>query len=312
MTVVFAEVVVADIVRTALLMACLVAAQAATANEPAAPRPASFAEHERQCRGKEGWSDPAPPVRIFANVYDVGTCGIVALLVTGPRGHVLIDAATAEAVPSIARNITRLGFRLRDVKLLLSSHEHLDHAGGLSAVPRLTRATMVATAASRAVLESGAPAADDPQKGGLPRFAGVRVGRIVRDGEVVTLGPLRLTAHTTPGHSPGGTSWTWQSCAQRVCRAMVYADSLSAISAEGYRFSDHPAYVAAFRATLATVARLPCDIIVTPHPAASDLYARLAGTEPLVNRGGCAAYAAAAGTKLDQRLAAEARQLSVR
>ncbi len=300
------EIDVARFLRTVGLAACLLATYAVDAK---APRPASFAEHERQCRGKDGWSDPAPPVRIFANVYDVGSCGIVAVLVTGPKGHVLIDAATAEAVPSIARNITRLGFRLRDVKLLLSTHEHIDHAGGLRAIQRLTGATMVATAAERAVLESGVPAADDPQKGGLPPFDGVRVVRMVRDGEGVTLGPVRLTAHTTPGHSPGGTSWTWRSCEAGVCRAMVYADSLSAIAADGYRFADHPGYVATFRATIARVAALPCDILVTPHPAASDLYARLAGSKPLVDRGGCVAYAAAARARLDQRLADEGRKL---
>lgn len=295
--------------RMAGLAACLLATHAADAKGAG---PASVAEHERQCRGKDGWSDPAPPVRIFANVYDVGTCGIVALLVTGPKGHVLIDAATAEAVPSISRNITRLGFRLRDVKLLLSTHEHADHAAGLRAIQRLTGATMVATAASRAALESGVPAADDPQKGGLPLFDGVRVTRVVRDGEVVALGPLALTAHTTPGHSPGGTSWTWRSCAGGVCRAMVYADSLSSISADGYRFTDHPAYVATFRTTIAKVAALRCDILVTPHPAASDLYARLSGGKPLVDRAACVAYAAAARVRLDRRLGEEARQLQVR
>lgn len=300
----------ARIARTALLAACVFAAQARAA-VPDAPRAASFAEHQRQCSGKEGWSDPAPPVRIFGNVYDVGSCGIVALLVVGPKGHVLIDAATAEAVPSIVANIRRLGLRPADVKLLLSSHEHVDHAGGFRALQQATGATLVATAAARKTLESGVPAADDPQGNGISEFAGARVGRIVRDGEIVMLGPLRLTAHATPGHAPGSTSWTWQSCDKGVCRAMVYADSLSAISADGYRFADHPAYVAAFRASLAKVARLPCDIVVTPHPGASDLYARLSGAKPLVDRNGCAAYAAAAGAKLDKRLADE-RKLRVR
>ena len=286
------------------ILACLFATQA-NADVPNAPHPAPFAEHQRQCRGKEGWNDPAPPIRIFGNVYDVGSCGIVALLVTGPQGHVLIDAATAEAVPSIVANIRRLGLRPADVKLLLSSHEHVDHAGGLNAVQRLTGATMVATVAARPVLESGIPAADDPQRGGLPAFAGVRVARIVRDGETVTLGPLAMTAHTTFGHAPGSTSWSLRSCAAGMCRSIVYADSLSAIAADGYRFSDHPAYVARFRASLAKVARLPCDIVITPHPAASDLYARLGGKAPLVDGKGCAAYAAAAGAKLDQRLADE-------
>ncbi len=293
--------------RMGILATCLSATQAIGGDVPNAPRPASFAEHQRQCAGKDGWSDPAPPVRIFGNVYDVGTCGIVVLLVAGPQGHVMIDAATAEAVPSIVANIRRLGLRPTDVRLLLSSHEHLDHVGGMKALQRATGATVVAMAAARTVLESGIPAKDDPQAKGIDGFAGVPVGRIVRDGEMVALGPLRLTAHATPGHSPGGTSWSWRSCAGAACQDIVYADSLSAVASDGYRFTDHPAYVARLRATIAKVARLRCDLVVTPHPAASDLYARMAGTMPLVDRRGCARYAAAADAKLDARLATEAR-----
>ncbi|MEG3163674.1 subclass B3 metallo-beta-lactamase [Sphingomonas sp. PB2P19] len=276
------------------------------ADVPTAAHPARFAAHQRQCQGKDGWSDPAPPVRIFANVYDVGTCGIVVLLVTGPSGHVLIDAATAEAVPSIVANIRRLGLRPSDVKLMLSSHEHGDHAGGFRGMQRATGATLVARAAARRALESGVPAADDPQGNGIAEFAGARVGRIVRDGETVVLGPIRLTALATPGHSPGGTSWTWRSCDRGACRTIVYADSLSAISGDGYRFADHAAYVARLRSTIAKVGRLRCDVVITPHPAASDLYARLGGGAALIDRTGCARYAAAARTKLDQRLANEA------
>ena len=87
----------------------------------AAANPATVAEHQAACAGKDGWSDPAPPVQVFGNVYDVGTCGIVSLLITGPRGHILLDAATAEAAPSIAANIERLGFKLSDVKLIGAS-----------------------------------------------------------------------------------------------------------------------------------------------------------------------------------------------
>ena len=295
--------------RASLLMAaaCLATqALAAGSGEVVfAAHPASFGEHQAQCAGKEGWSDAAPPVRIFGNVYDVGTCGIVVLLVAGEKGHILIDAATAEAAPSIIANIRRLGFRPTDVKLLLSSHEHVDHAGGLSALQRLTGARLLATAAARPALESGAASADDPQKGSLPDFTGIHVGRILQDGEVVALGSLRLTAHTTPGHAPGSTSWSWTSCEGKVCHAVVYADSLSAVSADRYRFSDHPAYVSAFRASIARIARLPCDLIITPHPAASDLYGRLAGATRLSDPAACVAYAAASSFKLDQRLAKE-------
>ena len=270
-------------------------------------RAAGFAEHQAQCAGKEGWSDPAPPIRIFGNVYDVGTCGITVLLIAGDKGAIVVDGATAEAVPSIIANIERLGYRPSDVKLLLSTHEHLDHAGGLYTLQRKTGATMVATAAEKAALESGLSAPDDPQRdGGLPSYRGVPVKRTVRDGDVVQLGSLRLTVHATPAHAPGSTSWSWRSCERTVCHQIVYADSVSAISSEAYRFSKHPGYVAAFRSSLSKIAALPCDLIITPHPAASDLYERLAGRAPLISKKACSSYAAAGLAKLNQRLSIEA------
>lgn len=284
--------------RIALALPLIGAAPAAT---PAADARAWLTA----CQGKDGWSDPAPPVRLFANVADVGTCNITALLITGPQGHVLIDGATEEAAPAIARNIERLGYRLRDVRLILNSHEHLDHAGGLATLQRLTGARVVARAEAKPALESGRTDADDPQAGSLAPFPGVRVDRAVRDGEVLRVGPIALTAHATPGHTRGSTSWSWRSCAGRDCRTIVYADSLNALSAEGYRFSDHPALVATFRATFAKVAALPCDMLFTPHPGASDFAARLAATQPLADAGACRRYAEAAGARLDARLAKE-------
>ena len=276
----------------------------------AAPlRPATFEAHQAQCAGKDGWSDPAPPVRIFGNTYDVGTCGITVVLVVGDHGAVLIDGGPVTATPLVATNIERLGLKLSDVKLILSTHEHGDHAGGLAELRRRTGATTAARAAERASLESGIMAADDPQRDDdASKFPGVPVDRVLRDSEVVRLGALRLTGHATPGHAPGGTSWTWQSCEGTVCHAIAYADSLSAVSTEGYRFGDHPARIAALRASFATIAALPCDTVVTPHPAASNLYARLAGQAPLVDRHGCARLAATSAAQLDERLRAEAKR----
>lgn len=273
---------------------------------PPVPR-ADVAARAQQCAGKDGWSDPAPPVRIFGNVYDIGTCGITVLLIAGPKGHIVIDAATAEAVPSIVANIRTLGFRPRDVKLLLMSHSHIDHAGGLAALRRATGAKLLASAAAREVIERGRFAADDPQRDILSPVERAPVGGVLSDGQAVTLGPLRLTAHLTPGHSPDGMSWSWRSCEGKLCRTIVFADSLSAVSSDAYRFRDHPAYVARLRATIAKVAALRCDIVLTPHPGASDMAERLAGTKPLVDRTGCRTYAAAATQRLDKRLADEAR-----
>ena len=266
---------------------------------------AQLAAHQAACAGKDGWSDPAPPVQIFANVFDVGTCGITVLLVTGSKGHVSIDAATNRAAPSIIANIERLGYRLTDVKLLLSSHEHVDHAGGLAALREATGGQMVATAAERPMLESGAVSIDDPQRGAISSFSGVHVDRVVRDGDVVLLGSLSFKVSATPGHSPGSTSWSWRSCDRTGCRSVAYADSVSAVSADTYLFKDHPMYVAAFRKSLDKIAALRCDLLVTPHPGASNLYERLAGQLPLTSSTACQTYAANGRSKLDERLAWE-------
>lgn len=258
------------------------------------------------CSGRDGWADPAPPARIVGNVHFVGTCGITALLVTSPQGHILIDGGPPAAAPLIAASVRRLGFDPRDVRYLLNSHEHLDHSGGLAELRRLTGAALVARAAARAVLESGTVDSADPQAGAIAGFPAIRVDRVIADGERLRLGPLVLTAHATPGHTDGGTSWSWRVCEAGVCRTIAYVDSLTAVSAESYRFADHPKRVAPFRSTFARVAALDCDILLTPHPAASNLFARMAGQAPLSGRGACAAYAEGARKRLDERLAREA------
>jgi metallo-beta-lactamase class B len=271
-----------------------------------APAPPPVADLLAQCAGKDGWSDPAPPVRIYGSTYLVGTCGISAILITSEKGHVLIDGATAEAAPAIAANIERLGFRLRDVKIILSSHEHLDHVGGLAELQRRSGATVRASAMAGPVLTTGRKLPADPQAGIVDSFPPVRLGRALTDGETVAVGPLRLTAHLTPGHAPGGTSWSWRSCEGKKCVNLVFADSVTAVSADGYRFSDHQPYVGAFRASLSKIAALPCDILLTPHPGASNMVDRLAGKAPLLDRSACAAYAQKGRAGLDERLAKEA------
>ena len=254
----------------------------------------------------DGWDDRAPPRRVFGNVYYVGTCGITALLVASPQGHVLLDGATAAAGPAIAANIQALGFRLADVKAILNSHEHSDHAGGLAHLQNATGAPVMALAPAVATLERGAGDRDDPQSGVLDRFPPVAAVQPLADGQVVRVGELALTAHATPGHAPGGTSWTWVSCQDGRCLDLVYADSLTAAADKHYRFSDHPGYVAAFGRSIDAVAALPCDILVTPHPLASNLFARMDGSAALADPDACRRYADAARERLDRRLADEA------
>jgi metallo-beta-lactamase class B len=264
------------------------------------------AEFLSQCQGKDGWTDPAPPVRIYNNVYDVGTCGIVSLLVVTPDGDVLIDSGPEGAAPLVARNIEALGPRLTQVKWILSSHEHHDHAGGITELKRLTGARLAARGEARGALETGVLDPADPQYTPKPSYPGASVDRVLRDGERIELGPIVLTAHATPGHSPGSTSWTWRSCGRGGCSNIAYVDSVTAVSNDGYRFSDHPEYVAVFRRSLEAIAGLDCDILITPHPGASSLYERLSGEQPLADPQSCRRYAEKGIAALEARLAKEA------
>ena len=260
------------------------------------------------CKGRDGWADPAPPARIAEGLYDVGTCGITVVLVTTPAGHVLIDAGPAEAAPLVAANVERLGYKLADVRYVLSGHEHVDHAGGFAELLRRTSATLIVSERSRASIESGTIAPGDPQWASSKPYAAAKVGWTLPDGGRLAIGGVTFTQIATPGHSPGATSWTWQSCEAGACRTIVYADSLTAVSADDYRFRDHPDEVATLRASIARVRGLKCDLLITPHPGASALFARLSGAAPLVDPEGCRRYADAASAALDARLAKEARK----
>jgi metallo-beta-lactamase class B len=275
------------------------------AEHPKAPIEQAGPSWVAACRGSDDWDKPAPPVRIHANTYLVGTCGIAVILVTGSDGHVLIDAGTEVGAELVAANIRALGFRLADVKYLLHSHEHIDHVGGIARLQALTGATLVASAPAAQVFATGSAGRDDPQAGMHPPLPIATVGRIIADGGTVRFGDLMLTAMATPGHTAGALSWRWESCDGGVCRAMVFADSLSPVSRDDYRFSAHPAYLAAFRQSLARIAAARCEILLTPHPSASALPARLAKGKTLLDAEGCKTYAAALTTRLDQRLAKE-------
>lgn len=265
----------------------------------------------KACTDDAGWNEPATPLKVYGNTWYVGTCGISALLVTSDEGHILIDAATPQAGPQILANIRALGFKPEDVRAIVFSHEHFDHAGSLADLQKATGAPVYARAPAVATLKRGASDRSDPQFEALEPFPAVEQVVALDDDGAVRVGPLALQAIATPGHTPGGTSWTWRSCDGEDCRQMVYADSLTAISDDVYRYSDdaaHPGYTAAFRATLARVAALQCDILVTPHPSASQLWSRIGprADRPLVDAGACRTYARNATQRLDKRLADEA------
>jgi len=258
------------------------------------------------CAGSDDWNKPAPPVRVGGHTYLVGTCGISSVLVTGDEGAILIDSGTEQSADAVASNIKSLGFKLTDIRIILVSHEHFDHVGGVARLQQLSGASLYVSPAAKTVINTGKAAADDPQAKILKLFPPARADRTILDGQQVRLGNIMVTAIATPGHTAGAMSYRWVSCDGGVCPNFVYADSLSPVSSDDYRFTDHPALVATFRASIAKVAAQPCDLLLTPHPSASNMADRLASKAPMRDENACKAFAAAKTKGLDERLAKEA------
>jgi metallo-beta-lactamase class B len=259
------------------------------------------------------WSKPREPFRVWGNTWFVGG-GLSSVLITSKDGHVLIDGGLTQSAPQIAANITKLGFRLEDVKLIVNSHTHYDHAGGIAALQRASGAQVAASPAAKRALNGGGPTEDDPQFGFGPEhnnFPAVANVRAIKDGETLHVGDIAITVHFTPGHTPGGTSWSWMSCDRDNCMSMVYADSLNSISAPGFKFSADAERVKKFERSIDTVAALECGILLTPHPEAFNLDAKLesrtsdARFNSFFDRDACKAYAAGARERLAKRLAEE-------
>lgn len=291
------------VVNTTLLALSNTIAIAQTDDPLTRPYPAE------DCSPCAQWNEPRAPLRVHGNTYYVGTQGLAALLITSPEGHVLIDGGLPDSAPLILENIRALGFDARDIRLILNSHAHFDHAGGIAALQRASGARVAASEPSAPVLERGSSSAGDPQYGILLDFPPVPNIQRFADGETLRVGPIAVTAHLTAGHTPGGTTWTWQSCDDAGCLDLVYADSQTPISADGFRYSDSPAYptvLADFERGHRTLESLSCDILITPHPGASSLWKRLeAGPDGLIDRDACKRYAAAARKLLERRLEAE-------
>ena len=264
---------------------------------------------EADCPSCGEWNEPNRPVHLFGNTYYVGTRGLAAILVTSQDGHILIDGGLPNSAPLILGNIRSLGFRPSDIRYILNSHAHYDHAGGLAALQQVTGARVLASYESALVIRSGRPGRNDPQHDVALPMPPVEDVQVLEPGTVVRAGDVALTMHLTAGHTPGGTTWSWRSCEGERCLDFVYADSQTPISQDAFRFSDSPDYptaVSDFERGHALLERIPCDVLITPHPGASALWDR-ARTAPdgLIDTGACARYAAAARRQLESRLERE-------
>jgi metallo-beta-lactamase class B len=231
------------------------------------------------------WNQPVPPFNIVGNVYYVGASDIASYLIATPKGLVVLEGGFAETAPLIERNVRALGFKVEDIKILLTSHAHLDHAGGLGELKRLSGARLVASAPEAEGLARGGQG--DFHWGNQLPFPPVIADQIVGDGETISLGGVGLTAHLTPGHTQGCTTWTMQTTDHDRTYDIVFMASLTA---PGYDLVHNPRYPNIGADLLHSCERLralPCDIWLAPHGAAFGLTAKRsrlgAGPNPFVD-----------------------------
>jgi metallo-beta-lactamase class B len=280
----------------------------------------SFALGQKQsfpCPNCAAWNASQAPFRIYGNTYYVGPHGLSSILITSDAGHVLIDGGLAESAGQVSAHIRHLGFRVEDVKLIVNSHVHFDHAGGIAELQRLSGARVVASKWTAEVMTKTGVGRNDPQYGVIPPIALIKHVEVLSDEQTFNIGPIAITAHLTPGHTPGGTSWTWQSCEGAKCLNFVYADSLTLVSADGFKFTrstEYPTAIQDFQKSFSFLRSARCDILLSTHPDVSNFWDRVdvraKGTkpDPMVDAAACRALADRAEYALRKRIASEAEQ----
>lgn len=258
----------------------------------------------QSCAGKDEWDAPSPPALLHGRTYYVGTCGISSLLIDSGDGLILLDGGVEAAGPMILANIEALGFDPKDIKFILTSHDHYDHVAALGTIQAASGAPIWAFAAAAPQLNAGTSHADDPQQGHLDDYPPLRAEARLTDGQPIRLGEVAITPIANPVHALGSASYHWQSCEDGACQTMAYMDSLST-PPQAFRFSDHPHHVSRIRQGFEKAGKISCDILITPHPSASSMMERFAGHIPFANPQSCAAYTQKAQQIFEQRLVKE-------
>ncbi|MDB5343314.1 MAG: hypothetical protein JWP89_1691 [Schlesneria sp.] len=204
-----------------------------------------------------------PAHRVIGNTYYVGSKALACYLIETPEGHIVINTGFEETVPLIRASIESLGFKLSDVKILLASHAHSDHVAGHAAFQELTGAKVFAMRGDDTVMSSGGLGqylyADS-------RWPACKIDRVLKDGDEVTLGGVTLVAHSTPGHTRGCTTWTWQvsDAAKKFDIVVIGSPNVN----PGYRLvdnKDYPEIARDFAKTFQVLKKLPCDILLGAH-----------------------------------------------
>ena len=255
----------------------------------------------------DDWNKPFKPFRIIGNIYYVGTNNLACYLITSPGGYILIDTAMQESSPIIRANIEALGYKLKYIRIILSSHAHFDHVAGHADMKAATGAQVYASAADALVLESGGAKGFHP----LNHYKPVKVDRIIKDGEVVRLGSVALTAHVTPGHTEGNTTWTTTVEENGQKYDVVFVGSMSINP--GVKMVNNPTWpgvAEAYAKSFQILKSLHCDVFLGPHAPFFDMEAKVkrmadAKTNPFIDPEGYRNYIAGFEKSYNDQIASE-------
>ena len=206
---------------------------------------------------------PVEPFRIIGNIYYVGASDVASYLITTPKGHILIDSGFEETVPMIEENFKTLGFDLKDVKILLNNHAHYDHAGGLKLLKEKTGAKLFSVKEQAKSLENGDK--DNFAFGDTISFSPVKVDKIIKDGQKVKLGGMKLKTHLTPGHTKGCTTWTTTVKEKGKKYKIIFQCSLSALNYNLIDSENYPNIAKDFQNTFAKLKKMKVDVFLGSH-----------------------------------------------
>jgi metallo-beta-lactamase class B len=216
----------------------------------------------------KNWNTPTEPFKVIDNIYYVGTNGLASYLITSPQGHILIDTAMPEGGSLIEANIQKLGYKLGDIKFLINTHAHMDHTGGLAQIKNDSGAQLISGEKDKPLLEGGYyPGQNDE----FLKFPPVKVDRVVHEGDTVTLGNITLTAHETPGHTPGCTSWTTNAREGDATRSVIFFCSATVALNKLVTNPTYPGIIDDYKKTFAWSKTVHPDVLLAPHPEMYDM-----------------------------------------
>jgi metallo-beta-lactamase class B len=216
------------------------------------------------------WEEPEEPVRIAGSLYFVGTKGLGVFLFTTSEGHILMNTGMPSSGPMIVESIRKLGLRPEDIKVMINGHAHIDHAGAFAYFKQRFGPQLAVMQDDVAAMESGDR--DDFKYGNDFVFEGVKVDRIMRDGDTIRMGDVLLTAYHTPGHTRGATTWVAHLVVDGKSYVVAFPDGAG--FNPGYRLATNASYPGIaddYRRTHHMLEMLRPDIWLAQHNEYYDL-----------------------------------------